>query len=163
MAEAIFLAELNKRGWGSLFIVDSAGTSAFHHGQSYHPETIAVCQRRQVPIRGHSRPVRGDDLEKFDYIVAMDSSNFADLQEKAAGRKSYAKKLSHMLDYSEYEHIPGLDVPDPYYGGREGFERVFDLLSDACVGLLKKIAIDHRFLAVDNKPESKSALKKTNG
>lgn len=142
MAEAIFLHYVREAGLADRFAIDSAGTSGYHAGEEYHRETHATCARHGIPIRGKSRPVVVEDFTNFDYILAMDSSNHADLSALCASA-SLRAKITHMLEHCEADFIPGLDVPDPYYGGRDGFERVFELLADSCRGLLNKICAKH--------------------
>lgn len=138
MAEAIFKHLVKEAGLESRFDIDSAGTSGYHEGHPYHRDTIAVVEKNKIEITGRSRPVRKDDFSSFDYVLAMDTSNYEDMRRLCADDARFAC-VSHMLEHSQTEYIPGLDVPDPYYGGRDGFEHVFTLLRDACEGLLKKI------------------------
>lgn len=144
MAEAIFKHLVNEAGLSARFEIDSAGTSGYHDGRPYHRDTIAVIEKHGIQITGTSRPVRKDDFAKFDYVLAMDTSNHADLHLLCSDDDLFAR-VSHMLEHSQAEFIPGLDVPDPYYGGRDGFERIYKLLYDACEGLLKKIRAELRF------------------
>jgi protein-tyrosine phosphatase len=135
MAEGIFNHLLAEKGLSGQFEVDSAGTSAYHEGEPCHPETSHVLKIHGIDYSGKSRPVETADFSRFDRIIAMDSSNFADLN-RACTEPSQRRKISHMLEYSQSDHIVGLDVPDPYRMGRAGFERVYELLLDACQGLL---------------------------
>ena len=138
MAEAIFKKMVKDRGWQDHFVIDSAGTSHHHQGEPYHPETISVCERNGVPISGTSRPVKSYDFLEFDFILALDESIFADLHALCDYDASLSK-IHHMLTFMQTEYIPGLNVPDPYYSGREGFAEVFRLLYDSCGGLLAEI------------------------
>lgn len=81
-------------------------------------------------------PVRTEDFYNFDLIIGMDDRNIDDLQERAPGVEEQ-KKIHRMTEYCR--RIPADHVPDPYYGGAEGFEYVLDILEDACSGLLEKL------------------------
>ncbi len=131
MAEAIFNHLINQASLQDSFYVDSAGTSGWHEGKPYHRDTQGVCERHNIPITGTSRPVCSTDYKEFDFILAMDESNWSDLQSCCPSPK-YEQKIKHMLEFQVKDHILGLNVPDPYYGGYDGFERVFTLLSDSC-------------------------------
>lgn len=144
MAEAIFnhlieVAQLNEK-----FYVVSAGTSGYHQGEPYHRDTRDVCEKNNVKIDGISRPVQNSDFEEFDYLLAMDESNYEDLLARCPSPK-FESKIKHMLEFQQNDHIPGLNVPDPYYGGYDCFERVFELLEDACEGFLEHVKREHGF------------------
>ena len=92
--------------------------------------------RRGYKLVHRSRPVRTEDFYNFDLIIGMDDRNIDDLQERAPGVEEQ-KKIHRMTEYCR--RIPADHVPDPYYGGAEGFEYVLDILEDACSGLLEKL------------------------
>lgn len=113
--------------------MDSAGTAGWHVGRRADPRAIDAARRRGVEVTGVARQVRESDFEEFDLVIAMDSSNHADL---AAMPGADPARLRMMR---EFAGEPGLDVPDPYYGGEDGFEEVLDILERSCDGLITEI------------------------
>ena len=116
--------------------VDSAGTHAYHAGQAPDPRAIEAAARRGIDLSGQiARAVEHADFERFDLILAMDEDNLAILENmRPPGSRS---QVGLLLAYSR--SYPVGSVPDPYYGGRNGFERVLDMLEDACAGLLQHL------------------------
>src|SRR5690606_11782327 len=96
-----------------------------------------VSARRGIPLSGQARQVAYGDLQQFDMIVAMDRANLGDLRAlDSTGR--YADKIRLFTDFcTRHESVDG--VPDPYYGGADGFELVLDLIEDGCEGILKEV------------------------
>lgn len=128
---------LKERGLLDAFEIDSAGTGAWHVGKRADPR-----MREHLSTRGYESTSTArqfdhpSDWHDFDYILAMDRQNHADLA--ALDRSGeHAAKLKLMTDYCRHHDEVG--VPDPYYGGPEGFEHVIDLLEDACAGLLDEL------------------------
>ena len=125
LAEGILKSKLPK----THFFVDSAGTSRFHNGSPPDPRSIEVAQKNGLKIENQkSRPFRGYDFQSFDLIYVMDNSNQRNVL-KFAENEIDREKVKLILEY------PGSkikEVPDPYYGGDEGFEFVFKLLDTAC-------------------------------
>ncbi|NND15296.1 MAG: low molecular weight phosphotyrosine protein phosphatase [Eudoraea sp.] len=109
--------------------VDSAGTAGYHIGSPPDPRSIAVARKNDIDIsKQRCRQFEAADFEEFDMIFAMDQSNLADILHLAPNDTA-RKKVSLLL-----EVLPGSDieVPDPYYGGVDGFDHVFDLINRAC-------------------------------
>ena len=132
-AEAVFRHQLENRGLSDGFIVDSAGTSAWHAGERADARMRKHAKKRGIELTSISRQFLREDFDSFDYIIAMDGENMDELK-KLARNPGDAAKLHFMTDFSRkynYNH-----VPDPYYGGDEGFELVLDLLEDASEGLI---------------------------
>ncbi len=130
-AEGVFRHILQQHGLTEGYEVDSAGTHAYHVGESPDHRAAQAAARRGISLAGQrARKVRAEDFEHFDLILAMDDSNLRDLQRICPSQHRH--KLKKMLDFG----TTGGDVPDPYYGGEDGFEHVLDLLEDACNGLL---------------------------
>jgi protein-tyrosine phosphatase len=120
-------------------VCDSAGTSGFHINEPPDPRMTAAARRQGIPLSGHSRKVEPADFEQFDLILAMDRDNYRTLRERdSTGR--YHAKVRLMCDFCDQS--PETEVPDPYYGGPDGFDRVIDLLLDACSGLLTHVTQD---------------------
>lgn len=132
-AEAVLRRKLQRAGLEQQVQVASAGTHGYHTGEAPDPRAIAAGARREYDLSTlRARPVKADDFLHFDLLLAMDESNLAWLQRKApAGhRAQLGLLLAHARRYSEQE------VPDPYYGPAAGFERVLDLIEDACDGVV---------------------------
>jgi low molecular weight protein-tyrosine phosphatase len=137
LAEGVFRHLAKQRGLADRFEIDSAGTSDYHEGDAPDARSAAVARRRGVELSGRSRPLRRTDLDRFDYVIVMDRVNRAAVARLAAGLESPARV--HLLREFDPEAAADLDVPDPYYGGPTGFERVHDLVERACAKLLDAI------------------------
>ncbi len=137
MAEAIMLKLVKDRGLQSDFMIDSAGLISYHQGEGADPRMRNHAYRRGYRLTHISRPVRQTDFDTFDYIIAMDDSNYDRLQ-RLAPTVEAAAKVCRMTDFASAHDID--HVPDPYYGGEQGFEHVIDILEDACEGLLDRLA-----------------------
>ena len=137
-AEAIFLDLINKKGLNDSFIVDSAGTGSWHIGKKADPRMIIAAQKRGVEILSRARQINAIDFKKFNYIVAMDDSNF----ENIIDFKS-RQSLSDFTSINKIQNFRSIfeetEVPDPYFGGDEGFDHVLDILEDSVSGFLKTI------------------------
>ncbi len=138
-AEAVFLDLIKARNLEANFEVDSAGTGAWHVGNQADSRMRDAASKRGIIITSRARKITPEDLVYYDLILTMDSDNLDNVNSLAqglAGNKIAIIKqvMSYACQYSE------VDVPDPYYGGEKGFERVLDLLSDACNGLLEAIS-----------------------
>ena len=136
MAEGVFSHVAAQAGHGEKFIIESAGTGAWHIGNPPDPRAVAAAGRRDIDLsHQRARQVHSDDFEAFDLVIAMDSSNHANLLRMAP--EAHAHKIQLFLD-----HLPdasGREVPDPYYGGDEGFEEVLDLIEAASRALLARL------------------------
>jgi len=117
-------------------LCDSAGTISAHQGNPPDPRMTAAGKRRGLPMTGRARGVTQSDLERFDLILAMDRSNLEDLKHMAPNDAAQAK-LRLCCDFCRTRDAK--EVPDPYYGGAHGFERVLDLLEDGCEGILEHL------------------------
>lgn len=136
-AEAVMNALIEQRGLADSIRCDSAGTSGWHAGEMADARMRRHASKRGYALTSRSRQVRLADFEDFDYVLAMDDENLSDLQKmEPSGR--FHHKIHKMTEYCR-EHQAS-QVPDPYYGGDAGFERVLDLLEDACGGLLGEIS-----------------------
>ena len=116
--------------------LDSAGTGGWHVGDPPDRRATAAARARGIALEGAARKVRPSDFEDFDLIVAADRENLADLRAIAPPGTAQKVRLLREFDPAS-EGAPDLDVPDPYYGGADGFERVLDLVEAACRGLLE--------------------------
>ena len=138
LAEGIFRHQAEISGLADHFEVDSAGTGAYHSGEPPDSRSIAVAAAHGVRLTGTARQVTVGDFRRFDVIVAMDGSNRRSLQRRRDGRA----RIVMMRDYDPEADDP--DVPDPYYGGPDGFERVYRILERACEGLRDELADANR-------------------
>ena len=139
MAEAIFRDIVKKAKLDDKFEVKSAGTGQWHVGERPHRGTREVLLRHAIDVNGMvAKQVTNDDLSHFDYIIAMDNENLADLRTF----KVDSAKLSRLLDYAS--GINARDVPDPYYDGR--FELVYELVRIGAEGLLTRIREEKNWL-----------------
>jgi len=135
-AENIMNYLIEKGGLSDKIICDSAGTSSYHIGSPPDGRMAAAAKRKGILLQGKARQFERSDLEEFDLILAMDRSNLRDILYLDESGK-YKDKVKLMCDFAT--HHQELEVPDPYYGGRDGFDQVIDLLLDACEGLLEYI------------------------
>lgn len=133
MAESVFAHKIKKLGLDEMVSCDSAGTGSWHSGEQPNPRTITELEKHDIPWCSTARQVRADDFNDFHYIIAMDRTNLRDLEH---WHNTDVSKLTLMLDWAG---MPNTDVPDPYYGGQEGFSRVFDLVDRATDGLIVDI------------------------
>ena len=132
-AEGVFRQLVDEAGRGSEFNIDSAGTIGFHAGHPADSRMQAAAKSRGYRLDSIARQVRRDDFDRFDLIVAMDKENFRDLNSMNHGSRA---KIVRMCDYCEEHDVT--EVPDPYYGGEQGFYTVIDILEDACRNLLRQ-------------------------
>lgn len=131
LAQTVFEKIVEKNGVTGNFEVDSAGLGDWHVGNKADSRMRSHAEKRGYNITHRARQVQKDDLEKFDYIVAMDEQNVRGLNALARSDKQRGK-IIRMRDFlSKYESNI---IPDPYYGGPEDFEHVIDLLEDSCEG-----------------------------
>jgi len=132
-AEGVFRKFVIDAGLDDRIHVDSAGTHAYHSGEGPDRRARAAAERRGFSLEGlQARRVTSTDFERFNYIVAMDEDNLSALF--AAADEQYHSKVSLLLEFSTA--MPESEVPDPYYGGSAGFERVLDLVEEASNALL---------------------------
>lgn len=131
---------LKEAGLEKEFVIDSAGISSFHRGELPDSRMRAHAAKRGYQLLHRSRPVCTDDFYNFDLIIGMDDCNIDSLKE-AAPSPEELKKICRMTDFCT--QLSADHVPDPYYGGEEGFEHVLNILEDACAGLLTFLIRDN--------------------
>ncbi len=131
-AEGVFRHLVAEAGLEERFEIDSAGTHAYHVGEPPDKRALQAAARRGFSLESiRARRVAPEDFERFHHIIAMDQDNLIMLHEQAeAGQR---EKIRLLLEFASG---PETEVPDPYYGGATGFERVLDLVEDASRGLL---------------------------
>lgn len=139
-AHGVFRTLLEREGLSHLIATDSAGTHAYHVGNPPDKRAQATALGRGVDLSDLvARRVEAEDFEAFDYVLAMDQDNYISLCEICPDQ--HVDKISLLMDFA-----PGMrtrEVPDPYYGGSSGFDRVFDLVEAAAEGLLEEIRRRH--------------------
>jgi len=137
-AESVFAGMVHSRGLAKQFKVDSAGTLAYHVGESADRRMQSHASKRGYDLTSISRKFNPDkDFDNFDLIIGMDNENILSLKSKARNAADL-QKICKMTDFRKAWDYD--EIPDPYYGGEEGFELVLDLLEDSCEGLLEKLS-----------------------
>ncbi len=135
-AEGVFRHFVQEAGLADRIKIDSAGTHAYHTGEPADRRASAAAERRGYSLADiRARRVQTEDFENFDYIVAMDRLNHVTLIDRADAE--HHDKIRLFLDFSSAEED---EVPDPYYGGAAGFDRVLDLVEEASRGLLETLS-----------------------
>jgi len=135
-AENIMNHLIDQAGMKGQIVCDSAGTSSYHIGSPPDRRMTAAATGRGIAMHGCARQFTRDDFEQFDVILAMDRDNFAEIC-YLDPKGQYHHKVHLMCDFCTRHDLK--EVPDPYYGGTEGFNQVLDLLMDACQGLLDRV------------------------
>lgn len=135
-AEAVFKKYVKDRGKEDCFEIDSAGLIGFHEGELPDPRMRMHGARRGYQIDSISRPITYDDFFEYDYIIGMDDSNRTKLKNMAP-TADCEKKISLMTDWNDEALMD--HIPDPYYGGADGFELVLDMIEGCCPPLMEKL------------------------
>lgn len=135
-AEAVMNSQIVKNNLVGKIKCDSAGTIGHHAGEPADARMRMHASKRGINLTSIARKFIAKDFERFDYIIAMDKQNYKDILSLDAENK-YWDKVTMMTDYASDESVNS--VPDPYYGGPQGFENVLDILEDSCSGLIKTI------------------------
>lgn len=135
-AEGVFTKLVKDENLSHVFEIDSAGTHAYHEGEEPDLRSQKSAKERGIELHHlRARKVVLSDFDRFDYILAMDSDNYSLL--KGACPEHHKSKIHYFLDFAP--HLNVKEVPDPYYGGRFGFEKVLDLVEEASLGFLNSI------------------------
>lgn len=136
VAEAVLRHKLVHAGLDRWIEVDSAGTTDYHAGAPPDPRAQESAARRGYDLsRLRARQVRAPDFERFDLLLGMEAEHVEWLTEACPLPRRGRGRIGLLTDHAQH-HPRGAAVPDPYYGGPAGFERVLDLVEDACDGLL---------------------------
>jgi low molecular weight protein-tyrosine phosphatase len=140
-AQGVFEHLVEGQGLTSLIQIDSAGTHAYHVGEPPDGRATQAARKRSIDLGSQrARRVSGDDFLDFDYVLAMDRNNYDDLMSLCP--PDHQSKLHLFLEFAS--GLEEDEVPDPYYGGITGFDRVLDLIERASQGLLAEIRQQHR-------------------
>lgn len=141
LAQGMMEYHLKRAGFESRVAVDSAGTAGYHVGATPDDRAVVAASRRGIDIsHQRARQIQTSDFELFDYICAMDIENLTALRSRCPAPES--DKLGLLLDFAPQS--VGQEVPDPYYGGEEGFEHALDLIESGVIGLIEEIRSRHR-------------------
>jgi protein-tyrosine phosphatase len=141
MAEAVLRHQLDEAGLGGEVAVESAGTGSWHVGEGADRRAMRALREGGYDLQHRARQFEPDWFNRYDLVIALDRMNLADLQEMAPD-ESTAKSLRLLRSYDpalEGAYEDDLDVPDPYYGGGDGFARVLAMVESACRGLVDEI------------------------
>jgi protein-tyrosine phosphatase len=141
LAEAVFRSVVDEAGLADRIRIDSAGTSGYHAGDPPDRRTAEVALRRGVRVEGASRQIERSDFDSFEHIVVMDRENLRNVRRLAGGGSSDAE-VRLLRDFDPMAD-GDLEVPDPYYGGPDGFENVHDLVERSARGLLEHLREVH--------------------
>jgi protein-tyrosine phosphatase len=142
-AEGVMAHLVRERGLDGEVELDSAGTGSWHVGHAPDERSTSTAASRGIELTSCARQVEPADFERFDLVLAMDSQNHAELA-RLAPDEAARGRLAMLRQFDPEAVAAGdLDVPDPYYGGPEGFEDVLDLVTRACEGLLEHV-VDRR-------------------
>lgn len=142
LAEGVFRQQVEREGLAERFDIDSAGTSSYHTGDPPDERTVAVAAERGVRLDHAARQIQPADLERFDYVIVMDGSNLDRVQRLIEQSRPSSAEV-RLLRSFEAGSERDLDVPDPYFGGAQGFEDVQDMVERSCRGLLEHIRQAH--------------------
>ncbi len=139
-AEGVFRSVVEREGLGDLIVIDSAGTHAYHVGEPPDTRAQEAAARRGIDLSGlRGRRAKAQDLEEYDYVLAMDRDNYRNLL--AICPPTYEERVRLLMEFAPGR--PEEEVPDPYFGGSGGFDRVLDMIEDAAEGLLAHIRQQH--------------------
>lgn len=138
LAEAIFKHKVKARGLDQFIEGDSCGTSNYHIGDSPDPRTITNAGKNGIAIDHCGRQLIVDDLDNFDFILAMDKSNYQNILKLSNGSE-FQHKIKLMR---EFDPKGGEDVPDPYYGGEKNFQEVYEILDRSIEEFLNQVVND---------------------
>ncbi|MCG6976429.1 MAG: low molecular weight phosphotyrosine protein phosphatase [Acidiferrobacterales bacterium] len=141
-AEGVFRKLVEQEGLLELIEIDSAGTHAYHIGEAPDARAQQAAARRGIDLSQlRGRKATASDIEAFDYVLAMDRDNYENLL--AISPDHLSSRVRLFLEYAS--NRPEDEVPDPYFGGSGGFERVLDMVEEAAEGLLADIRRQHDF------------------
>ena len=136
LAESMFRHLAKERGVGGKYQLDSAGTSAYHVGELPDRRMRQVAKEKGFQYTGKARQFRRDEFDQHDLIIVMDQSNLGILSSWTP--KDEERKIRMMREFDP-EGNARLDVPDPYYGGLDGFDKTFEIVKRSCQGLLEAL------------------------
>lgn len=134
--EGVMQTLVDEQGLDDQVFVDSAGTIGYHEGNPADARMRSVAMSRGIELTSRSRKIVASDLKRFDLVLAMDRENLADIQSLSDNPAAEVRLFSDFL--TDHDQWP-VDVPDPYYGGPQGFETVLDMISAGCQNVLEHL------------------------
>ena len=141
LAEAIFNHKIKQLGLKEKFFSDSCGTSDYHIGELPDERTILCAKRHDINIHHRARQLNRVDIREFDYLIAMDFSNKKNIQSLM---DSFRLEHDQIFLMREFQPNPDhIEVPDPYYGGEDGFENVYQILDNSIDHFLEHLKVEH--------------------
>ncbi len=142
-AEAVLKKYVEENSLEGEYFIDSAGTIGYHAGERADSRMRAAAAKRGYNVDSISRQIWSGDFEMFDIIIAMDDTNISDIERVYGKQKKKAGiRVCKLTDFSSeefYNKYKMTEVPDPYYGGPQGFELVLDMLEDACPNIIDEL------------------------
>lgn len=141
MAEGMFRFHVEQAGLKKAFLIDSSGTAAYHIGKQPDQRMCKTASDRGVQLNHCARQFRANDLLDFDYVIPMDSQNLENILKLKSSTRNSDAKIVMMRDFDTI--ATGSNVPDPYYGGDEGFVEVYEMLDRCTKNLLKHLVKKH--------------------
>ncbi|MBR9997917.1 MAG: low molecular weight phosphotyrosine protein phosphatase [Cyclobacteriaceae bacterium] len=141
LAEGIFKKLVREAGLEQVIDSDSAGTSRWHIDEPPDTRSIQIAENNNVHLDHLGKQIIRRDLDKFDYILAMDNENLENILSLQHPGQDHKAKIMMMRDFDDQRS--GTDIPDPYYGGQNGFQHVFDLLEESLSNFLDFLIRDH--------------------
>ena len=142
LAEGIFKKLVREAGLSTLIDADSAGTSRWHMDESPDSRSMQIAAMHDIHLDHLGRQILKNDMEKFDYILAMDSDNLEEILRLQNPDQFYKTRVMLMRDFDNQQS--GADIPDPYYGGPQGFQLVYDMLEESLSNFLDYLIEDHK-------------------
>lgn len=142
MAEGIFKKLVGEAGMSSLISADSAGTSRWHIDEPPDSRSLQLAEENNIKLDHLGKQILRNDLDKFDYILAMDHENLAEILKLQNPEHFPKARVLLMRDFDNQQS--GTDIPDPYYGGQNGFQRVFDLLEESLSNFLSFLIEEYK-------------------
>ena len=138
-AEIIWHSKLSQLIGKEAFVCDSAGTIAYHTGEAPDPRMQAALRKAGYHPFGRARSITSDDLDRFDLILAMDEDNLQKIRRRFGDRFETDEKVHLFCEYTGIKNER--EVPDPYYGGAEGFKHVIELIETGCDNLISRLGV----------------------
>ncbi len=136
LAESVFRDLVRQRGVEDRFEIDSAGTAGYHIGHPPDARTVATARARGLAVTGSARQLTGEDLNHYDYVIVMDRENLENVERLRAESGGGSASVRLLRDW---DPEGSGEVPDPYYGGDQGFEEVHDIVERSCAALLDEL------------------------
>ncbi|MBD3629677.1 low molecular weight protein-tyrosine-phosphatase [Cyclobacterium sp.] len=142
LAEALFNHKISQKDYKDLITADSCGTSDYHIGELADERALACARNNGIVIHHRGRQLHRTDFRDFDYLVAMDHSNLENIKKLSHEVQLPVKNLHLVREFQQNAEFP--EVPDPYYGGEDGFQKVYDILDESLDGFIRELENKHK-------------------